>query len=132
MNFNPMGAEVALLLQKKIRGIESLRTGASVDEAVASIGSDHPLDLLLTDTRIKGGSCIDVLCRLSQHDFGVIFMSSDDRDFQVRSMIAAGFPFYSKYDDIQLLIALIETEMIRATRSLTAGRVEHLKSIIRS
>jgi DNA-binding NarL/FixJ family response regulator len=85
--------QVADILQMKIAGIESIRTAASVGVAAEQIDGGHPPDLLVTDTQIQHGSCVDVLCNVVQFDFAVVCMSSDERDYRVKVIITAGFPF---------------------------------------
>ncbi len=108
-----------------------MRTAAAVGEAMVQIEADHLLDLLIADTQIQHGSCVDVLCNVGKFDYGVVCMSSDERDYQVKAIIAAGFPFYCKLDEIQKLVALVQSEM-RNVMSSIAERFKKLKRIIRS
>lgn len=117
--------QIAGILQKQIADVQSLRTAASVGEALEQIKADHPLDLLLTDTQIKGGSCVDILCRTNRFDYHVVFMSTEERDYRVKAMISAGFPFYSKFTHTAKLIELILD--CGPAKTLTSERVAALK-----
>lgn len=122
--------QVASILQKKLEVVKTIRTAISVGEAIEQIEADHPLDFVLTDTQIKHGSCIDVFCGVTKYDYNVVFMSSDERDYRVKRMIKAGFPFYYKGDSAEKLISLIQANKSIATRPLTKERITELKRIM--
>lgn len=116
------------VLKENPSEIAIIAEAASAAEGLALIEKAKP-DLLLLDIEMGEVSGVQMLLECKAFDFDVLFLSgSDERDYRIRALKMAGFPFCSKHVSAKELMTAINRIAKQNNRQFTEERIAVLRT----